>query len=96
MTADIRRLIASDLRPVRPLLPPSRRALALVPLAIAIVVGVPLAEFFRTDLLALGFFRAWGLSILESAAGLAIVTLGLRESVPGRSMKTATLWITAM
>jgi hypothetical protein len=90
--ADARGFIARDLRPVRPLLPPSRRALALVPVAIAIVVGLPLVEFFRSDLLALGFFRAWGLSSLEAAAGLIIVALGLRESVPGRALNTGGIW----
>jgi hypothetical protein len=54
--------------------------------AAAIVIAVPLLNFFRSDLHAIGFFRAWGLSIAESAAGLAIVALGLRESVPGRSL----------
>ena len=73
---DLRAAVANDLRPVRPLWPPSRRALALLPLAIAIVVGVPVLHYFRTDLGTLGFFRAWGLSILESLAGLAAAGAG--------------------
>jgi hypothetical protein len=97
MTADdVRGFIARDLRPVRPLLPPSRRALALVPLAIAIVVGVPLVELFRTDLGDLGVLRAWGLSIVECGAGVAIVALGLREAVPGRSLTPAKMWLVAV
>jgi hypothetical protein len=88
---DLRAVVASDLRPVRPLWPPSRRALALLPLAIAIVVGVPAINYFRPDFGALGFVRGWGLSLLESLAGLAIVALGLRESVPGRALKISAL-----
>jgi hypothetical protein len=58
--ADLRAIVFRDLRPVRPLWPPSRRALALTPLAIAIVVGVPLVNFFRTDLAALGSSKPGG------------------------------------
>ena len=76
----LRDAVERDLRPVRPLWPPSRRALALLPLAMAIVVGIPLLNEFRTDLASLGFFRSWGFSILESLAGLAIVAL----TAPGR------------
>jgi hypothetical protein len=93
---DVRAAVANDLRPVRPLWPPSRRALALLPLAIAIVVGVPVVNYFRTDLGTLGFFRAWGLSILESLVGLAIVALGLRESVPGRALRIRALLLAAI
>jgi hypothetical protein len=94
--AELRAAVAKDLRPVRPLWPPSRRALALLPLAIAIVVGIPVAHFFRTDLETLGFFRAWGLSMLESLAGLTIVALGLRESVPGRGLRIRALLLAAV
>jgi len=63
----------------------------LLPLAIAIVVGIPVVNYFRPDFDALGFLRGWGLSILESGAGLAIVALGLRESVPGRALRLTAL-----
>jgi hypothetical protein len=92
----LRDVVANDLRPVRPQWPPSWRALALLPLAIAIVVGVPVLHYFRTDLGTLGFFRAWGLSTLESFAGLAIVALGLRESVPGRALRNRALLLAAV
>jgi hypothetical protein len=97
MTDDrIRDEIARDLRPVRPLWTPSRRALALVPLAIAVVVGVPILELFRSDMSALGFFRTWGLSIAEAIAGLIIVSIGLRQSVPGRSLGNRALFAAAI
>jgi hypothetical protein len=91
--AGVRAIVERDLRPVRPLWPPSKRALALLPLALAVVIGVPLAHYFRTDLAALGFFRSWGLSVVESLAGLSIIALGLREAVPGRALRARALVI---
>jgi len=88
---NVRTIVERDLRPVRPLWPPSKRAVALMPLALAIVVGVPVINYFRPDFDTLGFFRGWGLSLLESCAGLTIVALGLRESVPGRVLRIAAL-----
>lgn len=93
---DLRELVSRDLRPVRPLWPPSRRALALLPLAIAVVIGVPLVNYFRTDLAALGFFKSWGLSVLESLAGLAIIALGLREAIPGRALERRALLMASL
>ena len=89
--AELRTIVERDLHPVRPFWAPSKRALALLPLAVAIVVGLPALNFFRTDLAALGFFKSWGLSVVESLAGLAIIALGLREAVPGRAMKNGAL-----
>jgi hypothetical protein len=91
----IRDEIARDLRPVRPLWPWTRRALALVPLAIAIVVGLPLVEYFRSDMNALGIFLSWGMSIVEAAGGVTLVALGLRESIPGRSMRPGRVLLAA-
>jgi negative regulator of sigma F NrsF-like protein len=84
--ADLREKIARDLRPVKPLRPPAVRALALVPLAAAIVVAVPALHFFRSDLTAIGVVRAWGLSFAQALAGIAIVAAALRESIPGRAL----------
>lgn len=89
--AELRTIVEHDLRRVRPFWAPSKRALALLPLAVAIVVGLPALNFFRTDLATLGFFKSWGLSVVESLAGLAIIALGLREAVPGRAMKNGAL-----
>ena len=77
---NVRTIVERDLHPVRPLWPPSKRALALMPLALAIVVGVPVINYFRPDFDTLGFFRGWGLSLLESCAGLAIPLVVLRAT----------------
>jgi hypothetical protein len=88
---DLRESIARDLRPVKPLRAPSTRALLLVPLAAAIVFAVPALHFFRSDMSALGLVRAWGFSYAQAVAGIVIVALALRESIPGRSLSRAVL-----
>ena len=88
---DLRETIARDLRPVKPLRAPSTRALLLVPLAAAIVFAVPALHFFRSDMSALGLVRAWGFSYAQAVAGIVIVALALRESIPGRSLSRAVL-----
>jgi hypothetical protein len=88
---ELRAAIVRDLKRIKPLRPPSVRALALVPLAAAIVFAVPALHFFRSDLGALGFVRAWGFSYAQAVAGIAIVTLALRESIPGRAVSRAAL-----
>jgi negative regulator of sigma F NrsF-like protein len=90
MTTDtppkLRETIARDLRPTRPLRPPSMRALALLPLAVAIVLAIPWLHFFRSDMSAIGLVKAWGFSFGQALAGLVIVGIALRESIPGRGL----------
>jgi Negative regulator of sigma F len=88
---DLRQKIARDLRPLRPLRSPSVRVLALVPLAAAIVFAVPAFHFFRSDMQALGVVRGWGFSYAQAVAGIVIVALALRESIPGRALSRAVL-----
>lgn len=92
--AELRNAIAKDLKPARPLLPPSTRALLLAPLALATVVAVPSFYLFRPDLAELGVIAAWGLSFVEAAVGLAIVGLALRESIPGRALSGGAVCLT--
>lgn len=91
---DLRATIARDLQPVKPLRSPFVRALALVPLAAAIVFAVPALHFFRSDLGALGLVRGWGFSYAQAVAGIVIVAVALRESIPGRALSRAALWWT--
>lgn len=83
---DLRDRIKADLRPTRPLRPPLVRALALIPIAVAIVLSVPGLRFFRSDMAVIGFLRAWGFSFGQALAGLVIVGVALRESIPGRGL----------
>jgi len=90
MTPDVppslRNAIKRDLRPTRPLRSPSVRALVLIPLAVAIVLAVPGLHVFRSDMGAIGFVKAWGYSFGQALAGLVIVAVALRESIPGRGL----------
>jgi hypothetical protein len=86
---DLRDRIASDLKPTRPLRAPYVRALVLIPLAVAIVLSVPGLRFFRSDMQAIGFLKAWGFSFGQALAGLIIVGVALRESIPGRGLSRA-------
>ena len=81
---ELRRTVAADLLPVRPLAPPWKRALTLAPFAAALLVAAPLIFEFR-DLDALGWLLSWGASLLQAAFGVALVAAALRESIPGRN-----------
>jgi hypothetical protein len=91
---ELRERIARDLRPARPLRPPLVRALVLIPLAVAIVLSVPGLRFFRSDMQAIGWVRAWGFSFGQALAGLLIVGVALRESIPGRGLSRRAIALT--
>src|SRR3954454_2163106 len=91
---ELRDRIARDLRPTRPLRPPFIRALVLIPLAVAIVLSVPGLRFFRSDMQAIGWVRAWGFSFGQALAGLLIVGGALRESIPGRGLSRRAIALT--
>ena len=83
--------VNGDLRPVRPYLSPSLRTLALLPLGIGLLIGIPALWSLRPNITLLGGFAGWGLSALQTLVGLAVVGLGLREAVPGRELSRRTL-----
>jgi hypothetical protein len=78
-------VVAADLSPVRPLRPPLRRVLPVVPLGALLLVAAPLVFSFR-DIAALGWVWSWAASTIEMIAGMAVVVLALHESVPGRAL----------
>ena len=90
----LRDAVARDLRPMRPLPAPSVRALALIPIAAAIVLAVPGFHFFRSDMGAIGFVKAWGFSVGQALAGVMIVAVALRESIPGRGLSRGAILAT--
>jgi hypothetical protein len=93
---DLLSAVARDLRPVRPLPSPVRRALVLLPLGLALLVGVPLVWGWRSNLLDLGSGIGWGLSGLQALAGLFVVAAGLREAVPGRELRPVAIAATLL
>ncbi|PYQ05339.1 MAG: hypothetical protein DMF82_08755, partial [Acidobacteria bacterium] len=81
-----------SLRPVRPYLPPSLRALALLPVGVVLLVGMPMLGGARPNLVLLGGVASWGLSALQMLVGLIVVGLALREAVPGRELSRRELF----
>jgi hypothetical protein len=84
----LRQWVARDLRPVRVLASPARRALVLAPVGFALFAGVPAFWGFRENLGELGPAVSFGVSALEALAGLLVAALALRESVPGRELSS--------
>ena len=96
--ARVRRQIAADIRPVRPLRAPWLRAMALVPIAIGLLLVLPLVVFHvRTDVDRLSPLVSWGASVLQIAIGLAVGVVACRQVVPGRWAPTrvAVAWMIA-
>ena len=93
--AGLRAQIAADYTVIRPLAPPLVRALWVTPLAALALFAAPVFFNVRSDAAQLGWLLSWGVSLLQAAAGLAVIAAALRESVPGRSWTTSALaaWI---
>jgi hypothetical protein len=79
--------IRANFEPVKPLASPSRRILALVPLAMLLFFGPPMYYHWRENLAQLPGWVSWGLSALESLGGNALMVLALRQAVPGMTVR---------
>jgi hypothetical protein len=84
LSAALRRAVAADRRPVRPLPAPWRRAFPFLAWAVLAVVLVVAIRGLRPDAERLGGLLVWGFVLAELAAGAGLVTLALAESTPGR------------
>lgn len=80
----LRAAVASDLRPVRPLASPARRAVALLAWAVLAAALVLVVRGLRSDAAEVGFLLTWGVVLAEVAAGAGLVALALAEAVPAR------------
>lgn len=80
---DLLRAVQHDLAPVRPLASPGRRLAAMLPLAIALLLLPPMYWGWRSNFAELGGVLSWALSALESVAGLGLLWMGFRNSIPG-------------
>jgi Negative regulator of sigma F len=89
----VRRAIADDLRPVRPLWSPLRRVIVLLPVAIVLALFAASKYGPRKDAALLGGLVTWGLSSLEWTLGLLLLGVGLRHAVPGYGMSRRRLVI---
>jgi hypothetical protein len=88
----LRDLVADDLRAVKPLRKPWARAAATLPLALLLLIAAPVIFGVRQDADRLGWILTWGASLLQLAVGMRLVSLALRESVPGRALPRALIW----
>ena len=94
----LRETIAKDIEPIRPLHPVWQRSLVVAVVATLVMASI-LFGFkmqLRGDMGQLPMWLSWGCAILELVAGILIVGLALRESVPGgavpgRTVQTAIL-----
>jgi hypothetical protein len=91
--ASLLNLVRADLEPVRPLPAPSRRLLALVPLALILFFGPPMYWGWRANFALLPSWTSWGLSALESLGGAALMALALRQAVPGLAVRRRWVWL---
>jgi hypothetical protein len=85
--------VRTDIEPVTPLHSPSRRLLALVPLALVLFIGPPMYWGWRTNFALLPSWASWGLSALESLGGAALLALALRQAVPGLAVRVRRIWL---
>ncbi len=76
--------VRRTLTPIRPLARPWRRAALLLPVALAVLVAVPLVWRLREDAAAVGTLRLWGGSLLQVIVALALIGAAFAESTPGR------------
>jgi len=83
----LRERVFADLRPVRPLAEPWKRALAIAPLGLALVAVVHARYGTRADL---GAGMLWGLSLLQMAVAVGMVVAALREVIPDRALSVPT------
>ena len=88
--------IRRDLQPVRPLPAPWVRALIVLPVGIALLAGLPLSWGLRRNIGELAGWASWGLSGLETLAGLLIVGAALSEAVPGRRLSARAVTLTLL
>ena len=88
---ELRARLAADYTPVRPLPSPLMRAMWVAPFAVLALLAAPTYFDVRADANALGWGLSWGASLVQAALGFALITIALRESVPGRALSPAAL-----
>lgn len=85
----LRRRIAADMKPVRPLPPPWVRLLWIVPL-VGLLFVVPAAWFgVRNDLEELGPLLSWLPVAVQVLLGMTLLAMALREAIPGFGVSRA-------
>lgn len=87
--------VRADLRPVRPLAAPFRRALWLAPLLLLTLLAASSVFTLRDDAPSLGWVLTWGTSAAQAAFALSLITLSFHAAVPGRAVNTSAVLVVA-
>ncbi len=79
----LRRAVAADIEPVKPLPPPWVRILWAGPLAAVMAVGTLVYFELGSDLQGAGLAMSWLPMVLQITLGLAVLAIALQETIPG-------------
>jgi hypothetical protein len=90
------RVIAQDLRPVRPSPQPLHLALQMVPVTLLVSSVILLAIGPRHDLSVLGPLLTWGASAAQFVLAIALVWIAARESTPARRLPKQVVYFAAV
>lgn len=83
-------IVKRDLNPIRPLVSPARRALALLPIGLVLLAGLPAFWHWQAHV-KVAPWTSWGSSALEMGLSLIILAASFREAVPGRELSNRKL-----
>jgi len=83
--------VSRDLRAVRPWPTPWRDALRLSPLALGIIIALPVLLGLRRDAVAVGPLVVWGVSLVQVALGIMLIWMATREGRPARRLPRGVL-----
>ena len=78
--------VSRDLRAVRPWPAPWQEALRLSPLALGIIIALPLLVGLRRDAVAVGPLVMWGVSVIQVGLGIVLIWMATREGRPARRL----------
>lgn len=78
-------VVKRDLNPVRPLASPALRALALLPVGLILLLGMPAFWYWQAHV-KLAPWTSWLWSTLEMVLSLIVLAAAFREAVPGREL----------
>src|SRR6516225_8178605 len=78
--------VSRDLRAVRPWPAPWRDALRLSPLALGIIIALPVLVGLRRDAVNVGPLVVWGVSLIQVGLGIVLIWMATREGRPARRL----------
>lgn len=80
---ELKKQVASDMRPQKPLAASWMRAMLLLPAFLVLLIVVLAGFGLRSDYLTLGALGSWGLSLLQLVIAFGLIWAGLQMVIPG-------------